>query len=139
MLYRGNSTTTSRHRHPPTSTCSSSTSSTSCRSCLRSASSSYHDNHDQKSVLSMKKSAEIAAVFSGAKINQTTDIVNDRLSNGDMIDDCDKDSTDEAYDTKRRGTLTHHRHHQTNSTTSTCQSCGGFSRSNLHTSLGYFP
>ena len=36
--------------------------------------------------MSMKKSAEIAAVFSGAKINQTTNIVDnynddDRLSN----------------------------------------------------------
>ena len=84
-------------------------------------------NPDQKSIMSMKKSAEIAAVFSGAKINQTTDIVNDFVASAD---DSDKDSTDEAYDTKRHGTLT---------SASSCQHCNGFSRSNLHSSLGYFP
>jgi len=30
---------------------------------------------DQENILSLKKSAEIAALFSGAKINQTTDLV----------------------------------------------------------------
>ena len=36
-----------------------------------------NNGYEDKNVLSMKKSAEIAAVFSGAKINQTTDIVED--------------------------------------------------------------
>jgi hypothetical protein len=71
--------------------------------------------------LSAKKSAEIAAVFSGAKINQTTDIV------GVSERDSDEDSTDAAYDTKRN-----------------CH-CGAavdksqFSKANMHSSLGYFP
>ena len=30
---------------------------------------------DQENIMSLKKSAEIAALFSGAKINQTTDLV----------------------------------------------------------------
>lgn len=64
---------------------------------------------EKGSVLSMKKSAEIAAVFSGAKINQTTDIVNHLGPDSD------------AYDTMTR------RHQQS------------FSESNMHSSLGYFP
>ena len=77
-------------------------------------------------VLSAKKSAEIAAVFSGARINQTTDV----CGSGGGGRDSDEDSTDAAYDYKK-----------------SCR-CGGaaatlsreqFSRSNMHTSLGYFP
>lgn len=75
-------------------------------------------------MLSAKKSAEIAAVFSGARINQTTDVCGSR--------DSDEDSTDAAYDSKR-----------------SCR-CGAnvaaaavnraqFSRANMHSSLGYFP
>lgn len=84
----------------------------------------------------MKKSAEIAAVFSGARINQTTNIVNE--NDEEEVDDAASlSSTDVAYDTKRSG----------------CQ-CGSgngsgiepanvrrrnFSKANMQSTLGYFP
>eukprot|EP00094_Tigriopus_californicus_P014400 TCALIF_13971-PA protein Name:"Protein of unknown function" AED:0.37 eAED:0.04 QI:0/0.5/0/0.66/1/1/3/0/1071 len=84
---------------------------------------SHSHPEDKKSVLSMKKSAEIAAVFSGARINQTTNIV-------DNVDS-DLDSTDLVYDSKRPAS---------NGSNGSC-SCGNsnFSRANLQSSLGYFP
>ena len=81
-------------------------------------------------MLSAKKSAEIAAVFSGARINQTTDVCGGGGGGSGGGRDSDEDSTDAAYDYKK-----------------SCR-CGGaaaalsreqFSRSNMHTSLGYFP
>ena len=61
-------------------------------------------------VMSMKKSAEIAAVFSGAKINQTTNIV---------------DSYNESESLQQQ----QHRRLQQHS----------FSEANMQSSLGYFP
>ncbi len=107
---------------------------------------------DRSSILSMKKSAEIAAVFSGARINQTTDIV-DELQDGSSSSssnssggsdgggggeegDCGRsccngynsdgaDSTDAAYETRK-----------------VCAHCGS-NRQNrpgdMKSSLGYFP
>ena len=60
--------------------------------------------------MSMKKSAEIAAVFSGAKINQMTDIVDHNLST-----DQDEFVEMDRYNRQQ------------------------FSESNMHSSLGYFP
>ena len=69
------------------------------------------DESASTNVMSMKKSAEIAAVFSGAKINQTTDIV-DHMGLAAPSSD-------------------HHRHHLHNG--------NAFSEANMHSSLGYFP
>lgn len=63
-------------------------------------------------VMSMKKSAEIAAVFSGAKINQTTNIV---------------DSYNESESLQQQ--QQQHRRLQQHS----------FSEANMQSSLGYFP
>lgn len=68
-----------------------------------------HNNDDENHVMSMKKSAEIAAVFSGAKINQMTDIVDHKHNNPDEIME-----------------LSRYKRQQ-------------FSESNMHSSLGYFP
>ena len=89
----------------------------------------------EESILSMKKSAEIAATFSGARINQTTDIV-DRGGGGggsSGSSSSGEDSTDAAY-ASRRGV----------SGDGGCCSCGN-KRSevpaarNFKSSLGYFP
>merc|ERR1719270_56238 len=64
---------------------------------------------DENTVMSMKKSAEIAAVFSGAKINQRTDIADHNLST-------EQDDFVEADRYRQQ-----------------------FSESNMHSSLGYFP
>ena len=64
---------------------------------------------DENTVMSMKKSAEIAAVFSGAKINQRTDIAGHNLS------------------TEQDDFVEVDRYRQQ------------FSESNMHSSLGYFP
>ena len=42
--------------------------------------------NDQENILSLKKSAEIAALFSGAKINQTTDLVDPDSDFSDLTD-----------------------------------------------------
>ena len=76
----------------------------------------------------MKKSAEIAAIFSGAKINQTTDIVNDHEE-----DESSGNSTDDAYDSKRGQQC------QCKNNCNTATSGGRFSGSDMHSSLGYFP
>ena len=70
-----------------------------------------HQNEgpDEAAVMSMKKSAEIAAVFSGAKINQMTDIVDHNLST----------------DTEDFQEVSRYRQQ--------------YSESNMHSSLGYFP
>ena len=68
-------------------------------------------NNDENTVMSMKKSAEIAAEFSGAKINQMTDIVDHNLST-------EQDNDFVAL----------HRFNRQQ-----------FSESNMHSSLGYFP
>ena len=65
--------------------------------------------NDENTVMSMKKSAEIAAVFSGAKINQRTDIADHNLS------------------TEQDDFVEVDRYRQQ------------FSESNMHSSLGYFP
>ena len=44
------------------------------------------DSNDQDNILSLKKSAEIAAMFSGAKINQTTDLVDPDSDFSDIRD-----------------------------------------------------
>ena len=64
---------------------------------------------DEAAVMSMKKSAEIAAVFSGAKINQMTDIVDHNLSS----------ETEDFQEVARYRQQ--------------------YSESNMHSSLGYFP
>jgi hypothetical protein len=76
------------------------------------ASASLHDNISGGgggNVMSMKKSAEIAAVFSGAKINQTTNIV-------------------DTYSDVNHLTPGQRRLQQ-----------NSFSDANLQSSLGYFP
>lgn len=80
----------------------------------QSVNSSLHSNQnnnpaDENTVMSMKKSAEIAAVFSGAKINQRTDIADHNLS------------------TEQDDFVEVDRYRQQ------------FSESNMHSSLGYFP
>ena len=72
--------------------------------------SSLSNPADEYTVMSMKKSAEIAAVFSGAKINQMTDIVDHNLST-----DQDEFVEMDRYNRQQ------------------------FSESNMHSSLGYFP
>ena len=42
--------------------------------------------NDQENIMSLKKSAEIAALFSGAKINQTTDLVDPDSDFSDLTD-----------------------------------------------------
>ena len=69
------------------------------------------NNSTSNNVMSMKKSAEIAAVFSGAKINQTTNIVDNY--NNDDVDDA-------RLSNQRR-----QKH--------------SFSEANMQSSLGYFP
>lgn len=118
------------------------------------------DDIDAKSVLSMKKSAEIAAVFSGAKITQMTDIVDHREHrhqashrpphlhhrrhnhrhshehplSSDNLSDGDNDA-DNDNDSTEDAYLSKRQN---------C-SCGGgfgkgkFSKANMQTSLGYFP
>ena len=66
----------------------------------------------------MKKSAEIAAVFSGAKINQTTDLV-DPFSAATMPEQ----QIRQPYSHMSGGS-----HHREN-----------FSEADMHSSLGYFP
>ena len=73
------------------------------------ASSANNPDDDEAHVMSMKKSAEIAAVFSGAKINQRTDIADHNLS------------------TEQDDFVEVDRYRQQ------------FSESNMHSSLGYFP
>ena len=73
---------------------------------------SANPDNDEAHVMSMKKSAEIAAVFSGAKINQMTDIVDPHLGNPDEIMELSR------YNNKSRQQ---------------------YSESNMHSSLGYFP
>ena len=70
---------------------------------------SANPDNDEAHVMSMKKSAEIAAVFSGAKINQRTDIADHNLS------------------TEQDDFVEVDRYRQQ------------FSESNMHSSLGYFP
>ncbi len=70
---------------------------------------SGNSNNDENTVMSMKKSAEIAAVFSGKNINQMTDIVDHNLST-----DQDDFVPVDRYKPQ-------------------------FSESNMHSSLGYFP
>ena len=76
------------------------------------ASSANNPDNDEAHVMSMKKSAEIAAVFSGAKINQMTDIVDPHLGN----------NPDEIMELSRYN-----------------KSRQQYSESNMHSSLGYFP
>ena len=64
---------------------------------------------DENTVMSMKKSAEIAAIFSGKNINQRTDIADHNLST----------EQDDFVEVDR------YRHQ--------------FSESNMHSSLGYLP
>ena len=82
----------------------------------QSVNSSLHSNQnnnpaDENTVMSMKKSAEIAAVFSGAKINQRTDIADHNLSKIEQEEDFVE--------------VDRYRHQ--------------FSESNMHSSLGYLP
>ena len=77
------------------------------------ASSANNPDNDEAHVMSMKKSAEIAAVFSGAKINQMTEqFVDPHLGNPDEIMELSR------YNNKSRQQ---------------------YSESNMHSSLGYFP
>ena len=77
------------------------------------ASSTNNPDNDEAHVMSMKKSAEIAAVFSGAKINQMTEqFVDPHLGNPDEIMELSR------YNNKSRQQ---------------------YSESNMHSSLGYFP
>ena len=73
-------------------------------------------------MLHMKKSAEIAAVFSGAKINQTTDIVDPFIgaaaAGGEQLR--------QPY--SHTGSSRNHGSHREN-----------FSEADMHSSLGYFP
>ena len=72
-------------------------------------------DNDEAHVMSMKKSAEIAAVFSGAKINQMTEqFVDPHLGN----------NPDEIMELSR---------YRDN------KSRQQYSESNMHSSLGYFP
>ena len=74
---------------------------------------SANPDNDEAHVMSMKKSAEIAAVFSGAKINQMTEqFVDPHLGNPDEIMELSR------YNNKSRQQ---------------------YSESNMHSSLGYFP
>nr|XP_040567231.1 LOW QUALITY PROTEIN: uncharacterized protein LOC121116980 [Lepeophtheirus salmonis] len=88
------------------------------------------DANSKMNIISMKKSAEIAAVFSGAKINQTTDIFN-----GTEGEEDDKDSTDDAYDSMKNGSHSEQacRHPHDRSVPHQ------FSEANLKHALGYFP
>ena len=122
-------------------------------SSVTAASASEEGAADRSSILSMKKSAEIAAVFSGARINQTTDIVDElRQVEDDSESNCSccnggdgaaeggyssdgADSTDVAYETRK-----------------SCPTCGGGRQTqqqlqhqqrrrstDMKSSLGYFP
>ena len=58
---------------------------------------------EEQNILSMKKSAEIAALFSGARINQTTDLV-------DHLDpDSGAETTDHGDGRDYRGSEAHSR------------------------------
>lgn len=74
-----------------------------------------NSNEDENNLLSLKKSAEIAAVFSGAKINQMTDIV-DPLSTDPDSDFSHPEVNQRFFSRKQQ-----------------------YSDSNMHSSLGYFP
>ena len=101
-----------------------------------------HGGGDDKSILSMKKSAEIAAVFSGARISQITNIVNENEETAEEEDDdVSVSSTDMAYDTKRGGC-------QCGSGSGSGSGSGkeagnvrrrNFSKANMQSTLGYFP
>ena len=92
------------------------------------ASSSHHGRSSEMStpsgvkednnVLHMKKSAEIAAVFSGAKINQTTD----------LVDPFSAATTPEQQIRQPYSHMSGGSHHREN-----------FSEADMHSSLGYFP
>ena len=72
-------------------------------------------------VLSVKKTTEIAAMFSNLKLNQTTDIIIDQSTAEDT--DASELSTDDAYSSmKYRGRIGKH----------------GYSKS-MENSLGYLP
>lgn len=78
---------------------------------------------DSGDILSVKKSTEIAALFSNLKLNQTTDIIIDQSTTEDT--DASELSTDDAYSSMKyridRG-----------------RSRNGFSKS-MENSLGYLP
>ncbi len=85
------------------------------------------DDQDQESnVMSMKKSAEIAATFSGAKINQMTDIVDPDLSSEQEEAKAELEQFHNGGGHHRGGHHSKYNQHQ-------------FSESNMHSSLGYFP
>ena len=56
--------------------------------------------NDQENIMSLKKSAEIAALFSGAKINQTTDLV-------DHVDSDFSDLTDKSQQHHQTRNMSH--------------------------------
>ena len=70
-----------------------------------------NNSRDEHTVMSMKKSAEIAAIFSGKNINQRTDIADHNLSKIEQEEDFVE--------------VDRYRHQ--------------FSESNMHSSLGYLP
>lgn len=125
MVYRG------------TSSNPSSSANTICSSSKRGSRLSLND--DKQNVLSMKKSAEIAAVFSGARISQTTNIVENEDDNNNTEEEEEEeevaiDSADDAYDSKRANCSC------SSSAANTKTRPGGrYSRSNMQSSLGYFP
>ena len=80
---------------------------------------------EENNVLHMKKSAEIAAVFSGAKINQTTDIV-DPFTSAAVDQQQLRQQQQQPY--SHTGSSRNHGSHREN-----------FSEADMHSSLGYFP
>lgn len=86
-------------------------------------------SEEENSVLHMKKSAEIAAVFSGAKINQTTDLVDPHHSKQQKHHHLRKAYSPLHPDHGSPAVqLSSSRHSQEN-----------FSEADMHSSLGYFP
>ena len=79
---------------------------------INSSNGNNSNSGNSNNVMSMKKSAEIAAVFSGAKINQTTNIVDN-------------------YNDDEQRALLQRRQQQ--------QQQHSFSEANMQSSLGYFP
>jgi hypothetical protein len=74
---------------------------------------------DEENIMSLKKSAEIAALFSGARINQTTD----------LVDHLDPDSGAETTDHgEYRGSVADGRDYR-----------GSEAHSRMSQKLGYFP
>ena len=123
-------------------------------------SSSSRNNNDNaaadENIMHMKKSAEIAAIFSGAKINQTTDILDPILQNNSRTKENyngDKNRLRQSYhggsQTRREENNDYNKSRLSNSKLasnnqnrklhSIASPQEMFSEADMHSSLGYFP